>query len=153
MNFIKKNSIEFISLVVFLVLLIGGGLFFLTMWNQGTGTKYGSRLEGINKIKISESDLNKIEKKIKENENVTKVSSNIKGRIINFVITFNTGFDINAAKSHANVILDDNFSKDEFEFYDIQVFLLEKDSAEGTKFPVIGYKRKSGNEFVWSNNK
>ena len=66
MNFIKKNSIEFISLVVFLVLLIGGGLFFLSMWNQGTGTKYGSRLEGINKIKISESDLNKIEKKINE---------------------------------------------------------------------------------------
>lgn len=152
MNFIKKHTIESIALIVFLLLIVVGGGIFLSMWNQGTGTKYGSRLEGIKKVKIDSNDLSKIENKLKESDLVAKTTSDIEGRIINILITVNTGTDANAAKELANTILDDNFSKDELAFYDIQVYLLEKDAGEGTVYPKIGYKSKNSNGFVWSNN-
>ena len=54
-------------------------------------------------------------------------------------------------KEHTNLVVD-SFSKSEKKFYDLQIYLEEENPNEESKYPKIGYKHKTKDEFVWSNN-
>lgn len=151
MKFIKKHLIEIIIFVIFISIVIFGVTTFVTMWFDSSGSKYGTRLNGIEKVELGDKYLKETEGKLKENEIVDKVQSNIKGRIINFVITVNKDTELKKAKELTTVIIE-SLEEDELEFYDIQVYLVEKDAGEETKYPKIGYKHKSSENFVWTNN-
>ena len=151
MKFIKKHLIELIIFIIFISIVVFGVTTFVTMWFDSSGSKYGTRLNGISKVELGDKYLNETEEKIKENEIVDKVESNIKGRIINFVITVNKDTELNKAKELTTIVVD-SLKEDELEFYDIQVYLVEKDAGEESKYPKIGYKHKLSEKFVWSNN-
>ena len=107
------------------------------LWFGGSGEVYGNRLEGIEKVPVSEGYLNDIEKALKENEKVTKVSSHIEGRLINFMITVNDDTSISSSKELSKIVKD-NFTESELKFYDIQVYVLDSGANETSKYPIIG---------------
>ena len=71
MKYFKKHKVELICLIIFIVLLLGCLGVFLMLWFGGSGEVYGNRLEGIEKVPVSEGYLNDIEKALKENASVT----------------------------------------------------------------------------------
>lgn len=152
MEFIKKHLVECILSAIFIVIFFGGIITVYMMWNQSSGSVYGNRLVGIEKVEIKSNKLIEIEKKLKENNIYTDISSKIEGKIINFYITVNTGTKKDEAKKGVES-LKTSFSEKELEFYDLQIFIDELDKKEESTYPVIGYKSKKSKEIVWTNNK
>lgn len=151
MKYFKKHKVELICLIIFIVLILGCLGIFLMLWFGGSGEVYGNRLEGIEKVPISEGYLNDIEKALKENASVTKVNSHIEGRLINFMITVDDDTSISSSKELSKIVKD-NFTESELKFYDIQVYVLDSGTNETSTYPIIGYKHKTTEDFVWSNN-
>lgn len=147
MVFIKKHKKKFIiGALVLLVLLLAYAIW--TMLPNSSKSLYGDRLDGIEDVEISNSDLSKIDSELEEVEGVEKVSSDIEGRLINFNVGVLEGVETSITDTLSPIIID-AFSKEELEFYDLQLFVNGKDE----NYSVIGYKHKTSDSFVWSNNK
>lgn len=143
MDFIKKNKkILIICVVVILFIFMCFKLFFV----DGTKDAYGSRLKGISKMKISNTQVKDIKNEITSSNETDKVDYVLKGRLVNILITLKKGTSIDVGKELANKsikVLDDEQNK----YYDVQVFLLSDESDDN--YPLIGYKNKNRNDFVW----
>lgn len=147
-KFLKKNKIKVIigaALLIFLILVIITihSLFFSTK-----SDKYGNRLDGINKVQIKDSVINKIKKSLKENEKIDDVEYHLEGRLVNFIITVNTDEDKEGIMNETSKILE-NLSDKIKSYYDIQVIIDNKDKSEN--YPVLGYKHKTKDGFTWNN--
>lgn len=147
MKAIKKNKKKIlIGVIVLFVLLI---LYLVwTMLPNSSKSLYGDRLDGIEDVEISDSDLSKIEKALEKENGVASANADIKGRLINFVVKLDEGVDPTIGDTLGSVVVD-KFSEEELEFYDFQIFL----NGDLEQYPIIGYKHKTSDKFVWSNNK
>lgn len=137
--------------------LIGGGtflaillIFFIIFFIMPafSNNRYGDRLDGIEKHKIQNSQINEIKENIQNENGVTKVSYKNEGRIIRFIITTDGSVDYETAKGYTRFITD-TISKKNQSYYDIEVILNSKEAKEG--FPNAGYKHKTSKEFSWGN--
>ena len=148
MKHIKNNKGIAITLLIILIFIIAG--IFLLKAFFSSGNAYGDRLKGIEKVEFSKSEITKLEEKIKERDNIKNVSIDIKGRLINIIITVNKDTNIDDMKDYAKERLE-IFDKEELEYYDVQFYLLNEDD-ESEDYPSIGYKHKTSDEIKWSNN-
>lgn len=141
----KKQCIigGIIFLVIFFVVIIW--LFIVPVFSNN---KYGDRLDGIEDHKISSSTIDDIENTLKENKLVSEVTYHNEGRILNFIITVSAEMKIEDAKALDDVILD-KISDENKEYYDIQVLIDTEE--ENDSYPIIGYKNKSKDDFVYGN--
>lgn len=151
MKFFKKHKKEAICLIALLVILLILLTIFIIMWFGGSKNKYGTRLEGIENVELSDSYLGDIESELKENSIVSSVSSNVQGKIVNFIIVVKDETSVKDAKKLSNIVKE-GFTKEELEFYDLEIFVSTSSKQEDTKYPIIGYKHKNSEDFVWSNN-
>ena len=147
MKKIKKNKKKIVTVLIVLFVLLVIYSIFLMMPN-GAKSLYGDRLDGINDVKISQDDLNKVVKKIEKESGIVKAKSNIKGRLINFEISLENDVATSITDTIEPIILKE-FSKEEKEFYDFQIFI----DGDLEEYPIIGYKHKTADKFVWTNNK
>ena len=148
MKHIKNNKGIAITLLIILIFIIAG--IFLLKAFFPSGNAYGDRLKGIEKVEFSKSEITKLEEKIKERDNIKNVSIDIKGRLINIIITVNKDTNIDDMKDYTKERLE-IFDKEELEYYDVQFYLLNEDD-ESEDYPSIGYKHKTSDEIKWSNN-
>ncbi len=151
MKFIKKNKYTIIVIIVFLALVVS----FVEIKNilvpdEGKAV-YGNRLDGIEKHPLKTSDLESIEKSIKEQEKVNDVSSKLHGKIINITITVQDDVSINDAKTLATNTIS-LFTKDDLSFYSLQVFV-KKENQDLNNFPIIGYKDAGSEEMLFTKDR
>lgn len=141
----KKQCIigGLIFLVIFLATIIW--LFIVPVFSNN---KYGDRLNGIEDHKISSNTIDDIEKTIKENKQVSKVTYHNEGRILNFIITVSADMKTEDAKALDDIILD-KISDDNKSYYDIQILIDTEE--ENNSYPIVGYKNKSKDDFVYGN--
>ncbi len=132
-----------IFLVIFFIIMIW--LFIVPVFSNN---KYGDRLDGIEKHKISSSTVDEIKNTLKENKQVSSVVYNNEGRILNFIITVSNDTKLEDAKALDDVILD-KLSDDDKEYYDIQVLIDTEEENE--TYPIAGYKNKASKDFVYGN--
>lgn len=147
MNFIKKNKllVVFISLLIIFIIL---AVILLTQLIGGNKNgEYGNRLNGIEKVEISSKVVDQIEKEIKEEELVTKVKYDLKGKLVNIILTVEDAKEIDSVKEIGNKILT-YFDEDQLSYYDIQI-LVKSDNEESEKYPIIGYKHKTRETINW----
>ncbi len=150
MKFSNKNKKGTIILIVILILLLGL-IFIYRFLSPNTGkNEYGDRLKGIEKVEITKQTQKKYVDELEENEKVKKASVDIKGRLINIIITLNSDVSRDKSKELANESLK-FFEEEELSYYDIQVYL-KSDDSKNKDYPIIGYKHKSKDKLVWSNN-
>ncbi len=162
-NKLLKNKRFVMFMILFLILLIClillKGAFF-----PKSGSNYGNRLDGIEKIKFGQSAQTKIIKSIKSNEKVEKVKMNIHGKIINIIYDVKKTTTVDEAHLIAQESLD-KFSNKVKGFYDIQFIITNKNEegqeVETTKedgtvskeivkqFPIMGYKNAKNDSIVW----
>lgn len=144
---IKRHIVLFILCVIALIAIIVMLIFFLKM-SINTSSKYGDRLDGIEKVELSKKDLSKIKEKIKENEEVSSAKVRVQGKIVYIDISYKEGTDLAKAKEIANATLD-NFEDDEKAFYDFE-FVINEDSEKDDAWASIGAKNSSDSEIIWT---
>lgn len=148
LKYIKSNKTKFmLGTIIFCVLLV---LFFtikLVFFNS-TGSKYGNRLDGIDKVTIENSLVEKIKKETQSKDGVESVNYDLEGRLVNILITVSKEKDRSSSMELANSLLD-YFTDDMKTYYDIQVYV--DSSSESDSYPIMGYKHKTSTSFVWNN--
>lgn len=147
MNVIKKNKVIFIILALILVFFIGVLITLKAFFPSGD--PYGNRLKGIEKVSFSKKEISALESKIKDRNKIKKVSINIKGRLINILITVEEDTELDDMKDYALEKLE-LFDEEELKYYDIQFFIINEKDVE--HYPAIGYKHKTSDDITWSNN-
>lgn len=148
-NFIKTHKKQCLIgglIFIALLLIIIIWLFIVPLFSNN---KYGDRLDGIEDHKISTSTVNDIESSLKENKMVSDVEYHNEGRILNFIITVSGEMSVDDAKALGNVVLDKISDKNK-EYYDIQVLIDTEE--ENDNYPIVGYKHKTEDNFVYGND-
>jgi len=146
MNFIKKHKILVILLVIFIVLMVVLGICFKNVFlTEESNDKYGNRLNGIEKVQITDSRLANVKEKILDSKNTNTVTYNVSGKIIKFFIQVKAETDELTVESLLNLILD-NFTEEEKSFYDFEVFITNEEEKE--LYPMIAYKHRNNVTFT-----
>lgn len=151
MKKITKNKVKLLLAVVIVlaVTLVVSMIVFFTDNSSKPG--YGNRLDGIKEVEISKSEQEEMKTKLEKETNVSSVSSNIQGKIVNVIIKVKTGVKVSDAKKLASKVID-CYGKDQVSFYDFQVFI-ESEDSKNTSYPIIGYKKASADEFSFTKNR
>ena len=146
MEFIKKNKILVSLLAIAIIFFVA--ILIIIFSNLSIGNnEYGNRLDNIEKYPISNEVIEEIKTDISSYEKVTSISYNLEGKLANFILTVDDSLEEETAKNYANKILE-NLSDDIKNYYDIQV-LVDSDNDESDVYPIIGYKHKTTDVFVW----
>lgn len=151
MKFIKEHKFTTIVIIAFalgvIILFMAWRLFFSNSGNP----VYGNRLDGIEKLEITESEQEKIKESIKKEKEVEDVSLNVSGRTLDIVITVNSELSLTDAKkigTNSYSIL----TEDQVDYYSVQVFIKKKDEKQNN-FPIIGYKQRGTKDLVWTKDR
>lgn len=150
MDFIKRNKFTTIAIACFLLLVVILVQIKNAFFPDMGSAIYGNRLEGIEDVKITKNELSTLKDALKKNENVTKVSTIISGKLVNIIITVSEEMGRDQAKELASASYNE-FTSDEQKFYDFQVFI-QKTSDAGD-FPIIGYKHHKKEAFSWTRDR
>ncbi len=147
---IKENKVLFVLALVVIISLILIGVGLIKYFYSSSGDKYGDRLNGIEKHKLSDTLADDI--KALYESGVETVSVDTKGKIIYVIMDVSDGVGKVDAQSYAIKALD-VFSDDDKSFYDIQFMITCKNaSEETTTYPMEGYKNSNNTQVVWTNN-
>lgn len=146
-SFLKNHKLLIIIIVIILIFIGVMIALYNLVAPDYHKSLYGNRLETIKKHKIESKKIDKIEKVISDLEYVSKFDYNLKGKIMNFVITVSKDSSIDASKKLGTVILE-NLDENEKDYYDIQVFLITDEESD--KYPIIGYKHRTSEGLVWT---
>lgn len=140
--------VTILALVLFIIMLI----IFLVVLLGGSSNPYGNRLDDIENVALSESDLEEVATKIEEETLVTEAKVRIQGKIIYIDIDFENGITEDKAKEIAVASLE-YFEDDVLAYYDLGYFLVEtpKEDAteEDTSFVITGTKHYSMDAITW----
>ena len=143
-NWANRNKGLAIIIALTIVLLLILLIIFLQMLIGGSSDKYGNRLDGIDKVKISNETFEGVKKEVTED-----VSTRVQGKIVYTTITLKSDTSKDKAKEIASATLD-NYSEDELKFYDFSFFLKWKGEEGDTV--VTGNKHHSLDSITWTNN-
>jgi len=148
LNYINKHKglsiVIGLTLILFIIMLIIFAKLFL-----GNGEdKYGNRLEGIEDVKLN--NLNEIENKIKEDENVINANVRLQGKIVYIVFEVNSNISVETAKVMASNVLE-NFSEEELSFYDFSYIIKLTNIVEEEEVITViqGTKHHSKESITW----
>ena len=140
----KQIKIGIIALLVIMCLSI----LLLFIFPSFRTNKYGDRLKGIEKHKISKETVSKIKDKASSNDSVVKIDYHKEGRILNFTITVDSNFGVDQAKEFANGLLGE-IKEDDQKYYDIQFYVDSNQKSDN--YPIIGYKNKNSDKIIFGN--
>ncbi len=147
MDFIKKNKLLSIFIGLLIVFIILAVVLLMQLIGGNKKGEYGDRLTGIEKVEITSNTKNQIEKEIANEELVTKVKYDLKGRLVNIVLNVKDEKEIDSVKEIGNKILS-YFDEKQLSYYDIQI-LVNSDNEKSEKYPIIGYKHKTRDAINW----
>ena len=148
MKFIKKNIGAIIAIVIIILLLIGAYFVKEMFFSSETEAIYGSRLEGIDKVKITKEKKQQVVDSLKEG--TEKASVRVAGKIVYISMVVNGDTSLDTAKGLGNKALE-SFSDEEKAFYDFQI-IIEKNN-DSKQFPIIGYKQHKRDSITWTKDR
>ena len=150
-KFIKNNKLTVITFIICLIFVILVFTIKLTFFPNEGRAIYGDRLDGIKEVEVTSKQQKSIVSKLEEKEEVKSIDIDIKGRILNVIITVDDDVELDASKALSALIIE-NLEEDQTTYYDIQVFI-KKSNEEDTRFPIIGYKHQDKDELSWSKDR
>ena len=145
---IKKNARLIVGAIIIIFVVIIGIMAKNFFFPDDAEAYYGTRLEGIDKVKIN--DKKKEELKEHFNESSSSINVRVQGRIIYFNVKLNEGVSVDTARDLSNKTLE-KLSDDEKAYYDIQ-FIISNDS-DTEHFPIMGYKHHTKSAISWTKDR
>lgn len=147
-DFVKKNSSAVVGVTVFILVIISALLIKnLFMYDENQAI-YGSRIDGVDKMKVTSEQKDKVKKRLAEK--TKKVDVRVAGKIVNIEFTVNDDVSLEDAKKLGPEALDE-FTKDQQKFFDFQFFVENKNNK--TQFPIIGYKQRAKDSISWTKDR
>lgn len=146
-KFIKKNSSTIIGISVFVLVIVAILLIKNVFMFDESQAVYGSRTEGIDKVKVSSGQKKQVQEKL---SSAKSASVRVAGKIVNIIITANDETSLEDAKKLGDTSLE-VFTDKQKQFYDFQVFV-ENDSNKN-QFPIIGYKQHTKDKLTWTKDR
>ncbi|MBQ3306997.1 MAG: hypothetical protein IJG68_02260 [Bacilli bacterium] len=148
MEFIKKYKSIIVASLVLVAIVAAIFIVKDTIMFDEYQALYGNRLEGIDKVKVTE----KQEKQIKESvKNYTKkIDIRVSGRVINILIELHPGTSLDDARGIAGMVLD-GLTAEQKAYFDVEAIV--NNSEDPDHFPIIGYKHKSRDNFTWTRDR
>lgn len=113
---------------------------------------YGNRLEGIDKVQISEKKESDFENNIANNDKIKSVDLRVQGKIIYITMQVEPNVMLEEAKGIALKCLDE-FSEEEKAFYDFNFTLKQNSTDKSEGFIISGAKNSNGTKLLWNNNR
>ena len=150
MSFIRKNKFVIIAIGAFLILVILVFQVVSVFFPKEGKALYGNRLEGIEKVEITDSKKEQIENSLKEDSITKEANVSVAGKIIEVIVIVQDDTTIDAAKTLSTKVLN-SLNENEKIFYDIQVFI--KKDTDANNFPIIGYKHHAKENFSWTKDR
>lgn len=151
LKILKKNIFTILVIIVFIICMFGLSYFKKIYWDNNDKAAYGERSKDIDEHLISKEEVNKIKEDIVKIKNIESVTYDLKGRVINLIITVADDLSVKDAKALSGDIFK-AFTDDELEYYAIQIYCEKKDSSK-TDFPIIGYKHYSSTDISWTKDR
>lgn len=149
-EWIKSHKGTTIVIIVFLIMMFfASSLFRVFLVNSGNPV-YGDRLDDIETVEITKTNISNLEKGIKENEAVKEMNYSLTGKIISVKITFSEATSADDARKVGLTVLD-YFDKEQKLSYGIEVYLIKEEESES--FPIIGYKHYTSTDMSWTKNR
>ena len=145
-KWINKNkglAILLLLTIIFVIILL---IIFIELLIGGSSNKYGNRLDGIDKVKISNETYESVKKEVEDTELVEKVETRLQGKIVYTTIELKDGITVEKAKEIATNTLD-NYSEDELKYYDFSFFLKWKGEEKDTV--ITGNKHHHLESITW----
>ena len=147
-DFVKKNSSAVVGVTVFILVIISALLIKNLFMYDETQAIYGSRIDGVDKMKVTSEQKDKVKKRLAEK--TKKVDVRVAGKIVNIEFTVNDDVSLEDAKKLGPEALDE-FTKDQQKFFDFQFFVENKNNK--TQFPIIGYKQRAKDSISWTKDR
>lgn len=145
MAFIRKHKIVIALSAIFIVVLLAIIIILSSVLSEDENDKYGSRIDGIENFKITNSRVDNIRGKVLENQNINKITFRLDGKLIKFFIEVKKDAGELNVESILNIIIDD-FTEEEKQFYDFQVYITCEEKKES--YPMIAYKHNNNQVFT-----
>lgn len=151
MNFIKTHQKTTIAIVACLILIILAMFAIYRMFYPNSSKSvYGDRTK--NAPEIDQAVVERIKDNIENKGLTNSVSEKVNGPIIKFFIDTKKGTSVKDAQD-LTIIITDNFSTSILQYYDIEVYITQKEDEIVNEFPMIGYHSKDAEEFTFVLNK
>ncbi len=151
-KFLKENkTLTILFIIAVICVVVSITLLFKYFYFGNGGSKYGTRLEGIENVTINENKKNDVIKNIESSEKVEKASMTINGKRIDIKIVFTSDTNLTEAENIAVLALD-NFSNEEKAFYDFEFTIKQEATETAEGFLLMGAKNVNGTNLVWVNN-
>ena len=145
----RDYTVLWVLLGILLVCFISIGFLFYKYFYAGTSeSKYGTRLDGIENHKLSETLKEDISGIYKDETSVEKVTVNIEGKIIYITIDFKEAIKVAKAQELAVKSLD-KIGEDNLKYYEVQYLLEYTGEEENENFPIFGSKNSNSLKVVW----
>ncbi len=138
----------FITVIVCIFIIIG---VCVKYFFGSSDSSYGERLEGIEKVEVTNDIKNNYLNKMKEDTSIKDVSILNKGRIIYITLNFNEPTTLIEAESKALSSLE-NFDENYQAYYDFNITLKQDESSTSSGFLIMGAKNANGTGLSWNNN-
>lgn len=148
----QENSILFVLLTILIVCMIAILIVVVTYFVGNSKSKYGDRLDEINKYPFVEDTQKEIASKMKEDEKILDVVFRTSGKTIYVTISFDPSVTLVQAQSKSLESLD-YFSEDTLGYYDIQFLIQAESTDKSDGYKIMGSHNVSGTGgIVWNNN-
>lgn len=141
----RENRVLLLLIVILFVCFIAILCVALTFFYSKNVSSYGTRLDEIDKHPITDKFKNGFEDSLYENEGISKVKINVKGRVVYVHLTFEDEVSLEDAKSIAIDSLD-LFDEKILSYYDINFAL------KNSEFTMYGAKNSITDHISWNNN-
>lgn len=145
-KWINKNKGFAIICALAFILFIIMVVIFVRLLVGGSSNKYGNRLDGIDKVKISNEVYESVKEEVKDVEGVNDVSVRRQGKIVYTTIELSDSISADKAKEIAKNTLD-NYTEDELKYYDFSFFLKWK--GEESDKVITGNKHHNLEDITW----
>ena len=139
-NLLSRHKILAVICLLALIVIIILFYMFCSIFVGGSD-KYGNRLDGIEEVEISKSEMSDIADAIAKDDSVDSAKVRLQGKIIYIDIVYKKDVSKDKAKEIAVKSLD-NFDKKEKKFYDFEYVLTQNvgDNKEDTGVKITGAK-------------
>ena len=150
-NKLSKNKVKLLLAIIIIlavILIVSMVLFFK---DNTANPGYGNRLDGIEEVKITKEETQKMNSTLEKEKKVKSVTSNIQGKIVNVIVKVEKATKIKEAQELPKKVID-CFKEEQVNYYDFQVFIQNEDT-ENKSYPIIGYKKATSKGFSFTKNR
>lgn len=146
---IRNNKVLLVLLGILAVCFIVIAILFYKYFYAGAGgTKYGNRLNDIDKYPLSTNLIEDIKSLYTDNSKVGTIKVNTEGRVIYINMDFKETLKVNEAESLAEKALE-KIGEQNLTYYDVHFILTYSGEEENENFPLFGAKSSNSLKVVW----